>query len=82
MVGLAKMASRQPAPGSRNDSVRLPRKGTYTYRINCDCASYLWTRKPAPPGRFMRCRGCGRSLGDFQVAILAGPAPTQSATIS
>lgn len=44
-------------------------KGPVTYHINCDCASYFWTRKPVGEGRFMRCRGCGRRLGDFDYTV-------------
>jgi hypothetical protein len=39
------------------------------YRINCDCGSYVWERYP--PRRFMRCRGCGRSLGHMQVEVIS-----------
>lgn len=41
------------------------------YRINCDCCSYKWERYP--PRRFMRCRFCGRSLGDMQVEVVGYP---------
>jgi hypothetical protein len=47
------------------------RRRLYRYRINCSCASYTWTRSKQR-GVFMRCRGCGKLLGDMEVDYL-GP---------
>ncbi len=39
-----------------------------TYFINCSvCGSYEWTRNPPRQFSFMRCRGCRKQLGDFEV---------------
>jgi hypothetical protein len=47
--------------------------GLHRYKINCDCASYTWTRNPPKKGvLFMRCRGCHKPLGDLQVTYI-GP---------
>lgn len=40
-----------------------------TYHVNCDCCSYDWTRYPTK-GKFMRCRGCHRLLGDMDVSVV------------
>jgi hypothetical protein len=37
------------------------------YKINCDCCSYVWERRRPPQAKFLKCRGCGRKLGDMQV---------------
>ncbi len=50
----------------------------HRFKVNCDCASYTWTRRPPKKGvHFMRCRACGKRLGDMQVTDLgAVPTPT------
>lgn len=40
------------------------------YRINCDCSTYEWKRRPPPRGKFMHCRECGRALGDMQAELV------------
>jgi len=40
------------------------------YHINCDCCSYDWARRAVPAGKFMRCRHCGKQLGDMQYTII------------
>ncbi|MDO8640849.1 MAG: hypothetical protein Q7R33_04845 [Nitrosarchaeum sp.] len=41
-------------------------------QINCDCASYRWTRRREPsPFRFLRCLYCGKKLGDMEWRFLA-----------
>jgi len=40
-----------------------------TYHINCDCSSYNWTRRPKK-GLFIRCKGCGKLLGDMEVSVV------------
>ena len=43
----------------------------HRFKINCDCASYVWVRRPARKGtHFLRCKGCGKKLGDMSVTDL------------
>ena len=51
---------------------RLVQRGLITYHVNCDCASYFWTRHPMR-GAFLRCKGCGRRVGDMDVSIVTPP---------
>ena len=40
-----------------------------TYHVNCDCASYNWTRTPMK-GILMRCRGCNKLLDFMSFSVL------------
>jgi hypothetical protein len=43
----------------------------HIYHINCDCASFRDARRRLPdPFKFMRCRFCGKQLGDMQVQYI------------
>jgi hypothetical protein len=56
----------------------------HIYRINCDCAAFFDARRRQPdPYKFMRCRLCGKKLGDMQVQFKETvEAETESEAIS
>ena len=56
---------------------RMVRRGLVTYHVNCDCCSYNWTRRPMR-GAFLRCKGCGRLVGDMDVSIVTPNAAGQT----
>jgi hypothetical protein len=47
-------------------------RGLVTYHINCGCSSYNWTRRPMR-GAFLRCKGCGKLVGDMGVNLVKSP---------